>query len=156
MKLSRRKFLGTLGAGAVVSGSSSLLPLRRAYAQQSRPQRFVIREDRFGRMFPELDPFFRENTPSLRAALRDIGKLGGRLDARDSLIGDPANPKERNSEAAAVDLIVVPALSANNLNNPRHDGRQHIHRSVYRPRLDVRSDISSGCGDRTHAIAQRA
>ena len=77
---------------------------------QAQRQRFVrIREDRFGRMFPNLDPFFRENTPALQAALRDIGKPGGILDARDEL-GD-------GDEAAASALIVNPALSANNPNN---------------------------------------
>ena len=117
-RLTRRTFLSALGVGAM--GASSLLVPNPVAAQRSRsrPRAFVIREDRFGRMFPELDPFFRENTPALRAALRDIGKLGGRLDARDSLVGDPNNPKERNGEAAAVDLIAIPALSANNPNNP--------------------------------------
>jgi hypothetical protein len=63
-------------------------------------------------MFPDLDPFFRENTRRLQDALKDIGKLGGRLDARDQL-GD-------GGEQAAINLIVDPALSANNPNNPAH------------------------------------
>jgi hypothetical protein len=74
------------------------------------PRRFVIREDRFGRMFPQLDPFFRDNSSRLRAALQDIGRLGGMLDARDEL-GD-------GGKAAAIALIADPALSARNPNNP--------------------------------------
>ena len=105
--MSRRHFLGAVSAGVVAaSASSSLL----APVAQAQSDRFVrIREDRFGRMFPNLDPFFRENTPALQAALRDIGKPGGILDARDEL-GD-------GDEAAASALIVNPALSANNPNN---------------------------------------
>jgi hypothetical protein len=60
-------------------------------------------------MFPELPPFFERNTSNLRNALIDIGKLGGRMDAKDQL-GD-------GGEQAAIDLIVNPALSANNQNN---------------------------------------
>jgi hypothetical protein len=106
--IGRRRFLGTLGVGALTTGVSSSL-LARNVAAQTR-SRFVLREDRFGRMFPGLDPFFRDNTSRLRAALQDIGKLGGIMDARDQL-GD-------GGEAAAIALIVDPNLSANNPNNP--------------------------------------
>jgi hypothetical protein len=105
--IDRRQFLGTVAAGVVASGLSATPFAREASAQQSR---FVIREDRFGRMFPQLDPFFRENSARLRAAMQDIGKLGGILDARDEL-GD-------GGRDAAIALIVDPALSANNPNNP--------------------------------------
>ena len=108
--ISRRHFLGALGAGAVASGVSSTLFARAVEAQTSRPRAFVIREDRFGRMFPDLDPFFRDNSSRLRAAMQDIGKLGGMMDAKDRL-GD-------GGKAAAIALIVDPALSANNPNNP--------------------------------------
>jgi hypothetical protein len=93
----------------VASGASSTLLARTAQAQLTPPRRFVIREDRFGRLFPNLDPFFRENSPRLRAALQDIGKVGGILDARDEL-GD-------GGKAAAIALIVDPNLSLNNPNN---------------------------------------
>jgi hypothetical protein len=56
-KLSRRHFVGALGArdGRVRDGN----PLGSAGATVT-PRRFVIREDRFGRMFSQLDPFFRD------------------------------------------------------------------------------------------------
>jgi heme peroxidase len=116
-RLTRRTFLGALGMGAMASSASGLLAPGSAIAQRSRTPRFVIREDRFGRMFPDLAPFFRENTPRLQAALKDIGKLGGRLDARDDL---GTAPVERNGKQAAINLIANPALSANNPNNPNH------------------------------------
>jgi len=106
-QLSRRKFLGALGAGAMASSASSLLASHAAHAQQSRPRAFVIREDRFGRMFPGLRPFA-ESNPRLLATLREIGKPGGILDAADDLAAGP------------IALIVDPALSANNPNNPTH------------------------------------
>lgn len=103
--LSRRTFLRTVGAGAVVATASHLLG---ASAQaQSRPPRFVIREDRFGRMFPDLRPFA-QASPRLRAALMEIGAPGGLLDADDPLDSGP------------VQLIVDPSLSANNPNNAAH------------------------------------
>jgi hypothetical protein len=105
--LSRRKFLGVLGKGAVALGVPSLLGTPAVQAAQSQPRRFVIPEDRFGRMFPGLPPFA-ESSPKLEAALIEIGKVGGILDANDALDRGP------------VDLIVDPALSANNPNNTTH------------------------------------
>ncbi len=102
--------MGALAVGAASSAPSGLL-LRTAHAEHSR-RRFVVREDRFGRMFPDLDPFFRDVSPRLLAALRDIGKPGGMLDARDNLgAGD---------KAAAIALLADPTLSLNNPNNPAH------------------------------------
>lgn len=45
---------------------------------------FVIREDRFGRIFPGLPPFAAP-TPQLAAAMMEIGKPGGMMDAKDAL-----------------------------------------------------------------------
>src|SRR6185436_897864 len=107
--ISRRHFLGALGAGAIASSTSSLVSPSAAHAQQvARPPRFVIREDRFGRIFPQLDPFYPEASPRMLSALREIGKPGGLLDAKDALDKGPTA------------LIVDPALSANNPNNPNH------------------------------------
>ena len=102
--LSRRGFLISAASAAVASSIPSALT-----AQPSN-RRFTIREDRFGRMFPGLEPFFRENSQRLQAAMRDIGKPHGMLDANDRL-GD-------GGRQAAIDLIVDPLLSANNPNNP--------------------------------------
>jgi hypothetical protein len=106
-KLSRRKFLGAVGKGLVALGVPTILGVRSARAQQSRPQRFVIAEDRFGRIFPQLPPFA-ESSHELEAALLEIGKPGGILDAQDALDRGP------------VDLIVDLTLSANNPNNDTH------------------------------------
>ena len=108
-RISRRRFLGVLGVGAVTSSATTALLARGAVAQTVRRRRFVVSEDRFGRLFPQLDPFFRDNTPRLRAALEDIGRRDGMLDARDEL-GD-------GGKAAAIALIVNPSLSTNNPNN---------------------------------------
>ena len=59
---------------------------------------------RFGRMFGELPPFAAD-TPSVRAALLDIGKQGGLMDAGDDLSAGP------------VSLITDPALSNENRNS---------------------------------------
>src|SRR6266550_1358934 len=105
--IGRRHFLGALGAGALASSAPSVFLLRIAHAQPVRPRRFVIREDRFGRIFPGLPPFATPS-PRLEAALRDIGKPGGLLDAKDDLLAGP------------VQLIVDPTLSVNNPNNTTH------------------------------------
>ena len=72
---------------------------------ENPPKSTYYEQGRFGRMFPSLEPFAAD-TPTLRAALMTIGKQGGIMDAQD----DPG--------ASAKDLIVNPALSVNNPNNP--------------------------------------
>src|SRR6266511_2777091 len=61
----------------------------------------------FGRIFPNLPPFA-SATDAVRAALADLGKPGGLLDANDDLSKGP------------VLLITDLGLSANNPNNPTH------------------------------------
>jgi hypothetical protein len=99
--ITRRQFLGGLGAGATAIGVRNVLGPDTAEARAP-----ATRSDRFSRMF-DLPPFA-EASPSLEAALREIGRPGGLLDATDAL------------ERGPVDLIVDPALSANNPNNPAH------------------------------------
>lgn len=60
---------------------------------------------RFGRMFGKL-PAFASDTPDVRAALLEIGKPGGIMDAKDKLTEGPLN------------LIVDATLSAKNNDNP--------------------------------------
>jgi hypothetical protein len=105
-QVSRRRFLATLGTGAAMTVSSSFVPAK-AFAPL-RPRHFVLREDRFGRVFPDLPPFFASVTDELKAATVEIGKPGGLLDAKDNLSAGPA------------ELIVDPELSENNPNNPTH------------------------------------
>ena len=89
----RREFLCGLGAGALVAGASVMAPgLARAASST-----------RFTRLFPHLPPFA-ESSPALIAALLDIGKPGGIMDANDNLSAGP------------IALIVDPSLSLNNPN----------------------------------------
>ena len=106
--LSRRKFLGTVGASAAALCVPRVFRNSAAAAQPSNHgRRFVIREDRFGRMFPQLPPFAQPSS-KLSAALMEMGKPGGILDANDKLT------------AGAVELIVDPSLFANNPDNVSH------------------------------------
>jgi hypothetical protein len=107
-RITRRKFLGAVGKGALALGMANTLGVHTALgAQPSRQRRFVIREDRFGRIFPELPPFA-EPSSKLEAALLELGKPGGILDAKDNLAAGP------------VALIVDPALTVNNPDNETH------------------------------------
>jgi hypothetical protein len=72
-QLSRRKFLNAVGKGALALAAPAILGIRSARAQQARPRQFVIAEDRFGRIFPQLPPFA-ESSSKLEAALLEIGK----------------------------------------------------------------------------------
>jgi Animal haem peroxidase len=99
--ITRRQFLGGLGAGATAIGVHGVLGPDSAQARAP-----ATRSDRFSRMFDL--PTFAEPSSSLQAALRAIGRPGGLLDAADALDRGP------------VDLIVDPSLSANNPNNPAH------------------------------------
>jgi Animal haem peroxidase len=103
LTLTRGRFLRKLGAGAagaMVAGSGVLAGPELARAERTR-------SDRFGRLFGDLPPF-RENSAALQTALREIGRPGGMLDAHDAL------------ERGPIDLILDPALSVNNRNNPTH------------------------------------
>jgi Animal haem peroxidase len=70
------------------------------------PRSHNVESGKFGRMFINLPPFA-DDTPAVRAALLEVGKLKGVMDAKDKLSADP------------VQLITDPALSANNPNNPK-------------------------------------
>jgi hypothetical protein len=84
----------------------------RARPRGRRPPRAVrttgihaaVRTDHFGRIL-RLPPFAAQS-PRVEAALIELGRAGGLLDANDPLAAGPAQ------------LIVDPALSANNPNNP--------------------------------------
>ncbi len=71
---------------------------------QVTPRSTFYDQGRFGRLFPTLPPFAAD-TPSIRAALAELGAPGGPMDAGDDL-SDP------------VTLITDPAKSAHNPNNP--------------------------------------
>jgi Animal haem peroxidase len=62
-------------------------------------------QGKFGRMFGQLPPFAHDS-PTVRKALRELGKLGGLMDAKDKL---DAHPR---------DLILDANLFANNPDNP--------------------------------------
>ena len=96
-RYSRRQYLTAGAAGAAAVGARTLLGAHPAHAEASRA-------DRFGRMF-EL-PAFAQPTDQVRAALLEIGRPGGLLDANDAQEPEP------------VDLIVDPELSRGNPNNP--------------------------------------
>jgi hypothetical protein len=113
--LSRRRLLGTFGAGL---GAMALTPAcavaKDAVATGGTPGpggpetgRQPAGGNVFGRIFPELPPFAGASA-ALYAALMDIGRAGGVLDAGDDLARSPK------------DLIVDPQLSVNNPNNPNH------------------------------------
>lgn len=68
------------------------------------PQSTFYDQGRFGRLFPTLPPFAAD-TPQVRAALIELGKRRGIMDARDNL-SDP------------IALIVNPARSRRNPDNP--------------------------------------
>src|SRR5688572_2672168 len=93
---SRRRFIELMAAGAAAAAAGAIPAA--AFAQTARP-------DRFGRLFATLPPFARASE-AVTAALMEIGKPAGIMDARDAL------------EHGPVDLIVDPALSAINRNNP--------------------------------------
>jgi hypothetical protein len=100
--VSRRKFIGTAAAGtagAVALGTVGAPALASHGPTQSFPS------NRFGRMFPQFGIFI-PNDQRRRDAVREIGRPGGLMDANDNLAAGP------------VQLIVDPALSVNNPDNP--------------------------------------
>ena len=101
----RKTLLGRVGAGAAAAGTSGLLGADGAEAAPHGQRVYAASAGYFGRIFDRL-PAFAPQSPRVEAALRDLGKPGGILDARDAL------------EKGPVLLITDPTLSANNPNNP--------------------------------------
>jgi Animal haem peroxidase len=111
--ISRRKFLGALCTGAVAPGvlgaerdiRTQPFHQEQFHQQPFQQRRFVLGEDSFGRLFPELPPFA-EASPQLESALLELGRPGGILDAKDDLTQGP------------ILLITSSKLSENNNDNP--------------------------------------
>ena len=107
-RYSRRGFLGRVGvgAGAVAVGPAGALTAGAAAAPHDHiPGQSPLN---FGRMFSDRLPSFADSTSSVRAALREVGKVNGIMDARDNLAAGPVN------------LIVDETLQQRNRNNPTH------------------------------------
>jgi len=110
-KISRRKFLTGFGAGTV-AGVATLPQLARdALAMPGEGELAQSNPGRFSRMFPNLPAFAPNTQPTFQRvtdALMDIGGFGHMLDAKDPIGRPPA------------ELIVDPAASINNPDNPNH------------------------------------
>src|SRR5262245_475270 len=98
--LGRRSFLGGVGAG--VAGALLLKDVEALAEQVEGPTVAAAPDPRFSRMF-QLPAFADPRSSAVRAAMSDIGKLGGLLDARDPLGEGP------------VRLITNPELSPRNV-----------------------------------------
>src|SRR5262245_25672648 len=86
----RRAVLRPGGAGtadAVAAGAGNAVGSTTAQTE-GRGEGQGTPAGRFGRMFPQLPPFA-ANSAALQAALMDIGKPGGILDAKDDLAKGP-------------------------------------------------------------------
>jgi hypothetical protein len=108
--LTRRRFLGHAGAAAAgAAGAVIALRLDMLLDVQAAPlpSGLPAFPGAFGRIFPSLPPFA-PASEAVTAALIDIGKPGGLLDAQDDLSQGPAA------------LITNPALSVKNPNNVTH------------------------------------
>jgi hypothetical protein len=141
-RLSRRRFLGAVGAtagavaldpaGAVATPARSAGHGPCAHASSAGAQHF-------GRIF-RLPPFAQQ-TPKVEAALRELGRPGGLLDAADPLAAGP--------KALIVDL----SLSANNPNNPNHTaGTTFVGQFIDH---DVTFDAGSRLGQATNPADAR-
>jgi hypothetical protein len=87
-RVTRRGFLGGIGAGAVGAAGTIVHP--DAAAAQQRAGFDAARPDRFSRLFGQLPPAT-ENTLRTQSALREMGARGGLLDAGDDLAAGPLN-----------------------------------------------------------------
>jgi len=104
--VSRRRLIGSLGvgaAGALAMGSS----IAHAEVPDSEMSAVAASPQTFGRLFPNLPPFA-QPTEAVKAALREMGKPGGIMDARDQLDRGP------------IQLIVDPSLNTVNRDNQFH------------------------------------
>jgi hypothetical protein len=135
--IDRRGFLTKIGigaAGAVAVGAGC--PMGQGATARAAGGTSVVATDRFGRLFPTLGTFAPES-PAVTAALTEMGKRGGLLDANDDLSKGP------------VALITEPGLSAGNPNNPTHTaGTTFVGQFLDH---DITFDTSSALGHATSA-----
>ncbi|GIH10177.1 ovoperoxidase [Rhizocola hellebori] len=101
-RLSRRKFVG--GVGAAAAGAVILSDVEAQAAEVEGPVVSAAPDPRFSRMF-NLPAFASPTSTAVKNAMNDIGKLGGLLDAKDPLQEGP------------IRLITNPELSPNNRDN---------------------------------------
>jgi hypothetical protein len=91
-RISRRGFLAGLGIGLGAAGAAGVAAGVSLGRTELRLGATI--PGNFSRMFPNLPPFFQDLEPGgatdqLRDAMRDIGKLGGPLDAKDDISAGP-------------------------------------------------------------------
>lgn len=142
-RFTRRGFLGRLGAsaaaGAVVAlRIDSLLGVETEAAPLGSG--VPAFPGAFGRLFPTLPPFA-PATDAVAAALKDMGKPGGLMDAKDDLSQPPAA------------LITNPALSIHNPDNPTHTAGTHFMGQFMDH--DMTFDASSPLGQPTDPTVTR-
>ena len=138
--VSRRGFLGALGAaGAMAPGVCMMGASSAAHAQTAAT---TIREDRFGRIF-RLPPFATPS-PQLTAALTELGKVGGIMDAKDPL------------EQGPILLITDPALERQQSEQHHADRRHDVLRPVRRSRRHVRPGLDARRADAAGGFDEHA
>ena len=96
---------------------------RRPRAGRARTRR-VGRREHFGRIFRL--PAFAQQTPKVEAALRELGRPGGLLDADDPLAAGPEGADRR------------PVAEREQPEQPEPHGGDDVLRPVPRPRHDLR------------------
>lgn len=106
MRRSAQSWMVFVALGAAVAGGASGVSGREPQGRGQHPAPRAGGPDSFGRMF-ELPPFAAP-TPQVHAALMELGKRGGLMDAGDDLNADP------------LALITDPALSVNNPDSDQH------------------------------------
>ncbi len=108
---SRRAFLKGVGLG--IGATTAVAGAGAAFAITQR----TLNPNNFSRMFPDLLPFFHDVLPAgatdqLRDALRDVGRQGGLLDAKDAIGAGPV--------ALIADASVNGNNPPTNPDNPTH------------------------------------
>ena len=128
--VSRRGFLGGIGAGAAGAAGSVMLPAG-AHAQPGLPGGLFADASRS--LQPDLQrlPPFAEATPSVQQALRELGEPGGLMDAKDPLHVGP------------IRLITEPRSEPQQPRQRDPHRRRHVPRPVPRPRHDLRHDLAA-------------
>jgi Animal haem peroxidase len=141
-RFTRRRFLGKLGATAAGTAVALRIDSLLGVTAEAKPLASGLPAfpGAFGRLFPTLPPFAAESD-ALKAALADIGKPGGLLDAKDDLSQGPAA------------LITNPALSINNPDNVTHTAGTHFMGQFMDH--DMTFDASSPLGQPTDPTVTR-